>query len=364
MKKRVVALVMAAAMAASLAGCSSAPAETTAAAGDSQAAETEAAGGEAAEGGAASGETVKLVCPYGVGGTADAIARKWAVVANKHSDYNFIVENMTGGDGFQAANWYTDQDPSTTDLLMYGFGVAYRHDLGQKYQTEIVDFDRNDIYPVADVDDRTWVLYAKTGTTLADVLAKSKEGAGIKMSGGNPLSDPHLALGSLLAKEGGKVMTVPYDGGAGQKKGLTDGEVDVFVGTTQAAIEDVEAGTITPILAFSESTLEFKGPEGTITVPGVAGEGMAPELDAAEDYTGSILPGGGFIAVRTGADQAWIDEIIEITKDVWADPEYADWIDEIMLNRNELYGEDAKAFLDGGCEKAVAAFELLSGQQQ
>lgn len=362
MKKRVLAMAMAAVMAFSLAGCggsSSSTAANTQAAG-SEATEA-AAGGEAAS--SNGGSTIKIICPYGVGGTADAIARKYALVANKHSDYNFIVENMTGGDGFQAANWYTDQDPSTTDLLVYGFGVAYRHDLGKQYQTEVVDFDRNDIYPVADVDDRTWILYAKAGTTLADILDKAKNG-GIKMSGGNPLSDPHLALGSLLAMDGGKVMTVPYDGGSAQKKGLTDGEVDVFVGTTQAAIEDVEAGNIVPILAFSEGGFEgFKGPDGAITVPGIAGDGKAAELDASKDYTGSILPAGGFIAVRTGADQAWIDEIVQISKDVWADPEYADWITEIMLNKRDIYDADAKAFLDEGCEKAVAAFELLSGQQ-
>lgn len=361
MKKRVLAMTMAAVIALSLAGCSGSSGSAS-----NGAAATQAAGG-AAETQAAessnSGATVKIVCPYGVGGTADAIARKYALVANKHSNYNFIVENMTGGDGFQAANWYTDQDPSTTDLLVYGFGVSYRHDLGKKYNTEVVDFDRNDIYPVADVDDRTWILYAKTGTTLADILDKAKNG-GVKMSGGNPLSDPHLALGSLLAMEGGKVMTVPYDGGSAQKKGLTDGEVDVFVGTTQAAIEDVEAGTIVPILAFSEGGFEgFKGPDGAIEVPGIVGEGKAAELDPAKDYTGSILPAGGFIAVRTGADQAWIDEIVEISKAVWADPEYADWITEIMLNKKEVYGDDAKAFLEEGCEKAVTAFELLSGQQ-
>lgn len=362
MKKRVLALVMAAITAASLAGCGGSTSGTNAPAADTKAAETEAAETQAAS--SNGGETIKIVCPYGVGGTADAIARKYALVANKHSNYNFIVENMTGGDGFQAANWYTDQDPSTRDLLVYGFGVAYRHDLGKKYQTEVVDFDRNDIYPVADVDDRTWILYAKTGNTLADVLDKAKNG-GIKMSGGNPLSDPHLALGSLLAMEGGKVMTVPYDGGAAQKKGLTDGEVDVFVGTTQAALEDVEAGTITPILAFSDTVFEgFKTPDGAITVPGIAGEGMAPELDPSKDYTGSILPAGGYIAVRTGADQAWIDEIVQISKYVWADPEYADWIGEIMLNKRELYDADAKAFLEDGCAKAVAAFELLSGQGQ
>ena len=242
MKKRIMALVMAAAMAASLAGCGGGQtqkAEPAAASGEAKAPAEE---GQQPSGG--SGQTVKIICPYGVGGTADAIARKYALVAGKvHPEYNFIVENMTGGDGFSAANWYTDQDPSTKDLLVYGFGVAYRHDLGVKYQTEVVDFDRKDIYPVADVDDRTWIMYAKPDAKLADLLEKAKTG-GLKMSGGNPLSDPHLALGSLIAQEGGKTMVVPYDGGAAQKKGLTDGEVDVFVGTTQAGQEDVEAGTL------------------------------------------------------------------------------------------------------------------------
>lgn len=356
MKRKILALITAISMTVLLAGCGGTGSNTGGGQQSNQPAgnEQQSAGGK---------ETIKIICPYGVGGTSDAIMRKYALVANKHSNYNFIVENMTGGDGFQAANWYTDQDASTKDLIKYDYGVAYRHDLGKKYNTEIVDFDRTDIYPIADLDDRTWILYAKTGTTLADVLEKAKNG-GIKMSGGNPLSDPHLALGSLLVHEGGKVMTVPYDGGAAQKKGLTDGEVDVFVGTTQAGLEDVEAGTIMPILAFGEGTVEgFKNKDGAITVPGIAGEGKAPELDAATDYTGSILPAGGFLAVRAGADQAWIDEMVQISKDVWADPEYSDWIAEIMLNRNELYDKDANAFLEEGCKKAVAAFELLSGQQ-
>ena len=111
MKKRIRALVMAAAMAASLAGCGgqTQKAEPAAASGEAKAPAEE---GQQPSGG--SGQTVKIICPYGVGGTADAIARKYALVAGKvHPEYNFIVENMTGGDGFSAANWYTDQDPST-----------------------------------------------------------------------------------------------------------------------------------------------------------------------------------------------------------------------------------------------------------
>lgn len=354
MKKRIVALMLTAIMAGSIVGCGSSSNASSGA--GSTAPETSAASG-------GSGETIKIICPYGVGGTADAIARKYALVAGKvHPEYNFIVENMTGGDGFSAANYYTDLDPSTKELLVYGYGVAYRHDLGKKYQTEVVDFDRADIYPVATIDDRTWIMYSKPGTTLAEILEKSKTG-GVKMSGGNPLSDPHLALGSLIAQEGGKVMVVPYDGGAAQKKGLTDGEVDVFVGTTQAALEDVEAGTMVPILAFSEQEfVGFQGPDGEIKVPGIAGDAKAPELNAATDYTGSILAAGGFIATRTGADQAWIDEIAKISEDVWADAEYSDWIQEIMLNRFEAYGEAANTHLDEACAKAVAAFDTLNGQ--
>ena len=111
-----------------------------------------------------------------------------------------------------------------------------------------MDFDRADIYPIGCIDDRTNIMYAKPGTTLADVLAKAKDGSltgaqhaageinagvqlrglgvaghgghgdgavakdgSLKMSGGNPLSELHLALGSLCALEGGKVMVVPYD---------------------------------------------------------------------------------------------------------------------------------------------------------
>ena len=323
MKKKVLALALAITTAMSLAGCggnSGSTASTTAAA-----ASAETAAAAPSNSGA---ETIKIICPYGVGGTADVIARKYALVAGKtHPEYNFIVENMTGGDGFAAANYYTDQDASTREILVYGYGVAYRHDLGRKYNTEVVDFDRADIYPVATVDDRTWIMYTTPAQTLESILAKAKEG-GIKMSGGNP-----------------------------------DGEVDVFVGTTQAALEDVEAGTMIPILAFSESAFEgFKGPDGDIPVPGIAGHAKAPELDASKDYTGSILAAGGFVAVRTGADQAWIDEIVQISKDVWADAEYSDWISEIMLNKCEIYGEDAVKHLESACEKAVAAFDTLSGQ--
>lgn len=347
-----------------MAGCSSGD---TGSSGSSSSSSTGGSGGTAptvATGEFKSPSTIKIICPYGVGGTADIIARKYALVAGElFPNKNFIVENMTGGDGFAAATYYTEEaSVDTTDLLIYGYGVAYRHDLGVQFDTEIVDFDRTEIYPVACIDDRTWILYGTPGTTMQDVVAKATGDGGVKMSGGNPLSDPHLAFGSLMALEDGAVRVIPYDGGAAQKKALTDGEVDVFIGTTQAAQEDVEAGTLVPILSFSEELFEgFIGPDGNaIEVPTVAGENKSPALKGDVDHTSSILPAGGFIATRVGAHEDWVDEIIEISTAVWASDEFTDWMASIMLNKKETYGQESIDDLNEGCEKAIEAFELLS----
>lgn len=309
------------------------------------------------------GTTVKIICGYGAGGTADLIARKYGQVANQvQSKYNFIVENMTGGDGFAAATFFSEEDPSTMDLLVYGYGVIYRHDLGKTYGTEEVDFDRDKMDPIGIVDDRTPVMYAKAGTTLADVLNKAQT-EGLKMSGGNPLSEYHLMLGSLVTlMGGGRVQPVPYDGGANQKKALTDGEVDVFVGTTQAAQEEVEAGTLVPILAFSDRPFEnFTAPSGSISVPCVVGDSKAPELPADVDFSSCILASGGSIATHRGADEAFIADMEQIMKDVWANDEFSSWIESILLNRLEVYGDECEATMNANAERCVAAYKALSG---
>jgi tripartite-type tricarboxylate transporter receptor subunit TctC len=307
------------------------------------------------------GETVKIICGYGAGGTADLVARTYAKTANSlQSDYNFVVENMTGGDGFAAATFFADEDANEKDLLVFGYGLCYRHDLGKKFGTEEVDFDRTAMSPIGTVDDRTWIVYTTPDQSLESILAKSKS-EGIKMSGGNPLSDCHLELGSLINLEGGKVMVVSgYEGGAEQKQGLVNGEVDVFVGTTQAAKDEVEAGTLIPILAISDKAFEgFTTPDGPITVPTVTGDAKAKELSADIDFSSCILPAGGTLATHAGADQKFVDDMTSIMKQVWENEEYYGWIESVMLNNFQLYGQDAQDFMDEACEKALKAYENL-----
>lgn len=354
--KKIVCLLMVLVMVLAFAACGAQGGDTAPAAG-SEAEEAAAPAG--------SGETVKIICPYGAGGVADLAARKYAEVANKvQGDYNFIVENMTGGDGFAANTFFSEEDPMTKDLLVFGYGVCYRWDGAQKYDTEEVDFDVEKNVPFCTIDDRYYILCAKAGVTLADVLEKAKSDEGIKMSGGNPLSDPHLALATLIAGEGGKVQVIPYDGGAEQKKALTDGEVDVFVGGSPVLLADIEAGVLNPILAFSDKPFEgFVDADGNaISVPCIVGEGKAPELNADNDYSDSILPAGGGLATHDGCDPAFRDAMTEISKLVWADEDFSGWIDSVLLNNFQVYGDDAVAHYKEAREKGIAAYDLLLGE--
>ena len=47
---------------------------------------------------------------------------------------------MTGVDGFADDTFFSEEDPTTKDLLVFGYGHWYRHDLGRQYETKEVDF--------------------------------------------------------------------------------------------------------------------------------------------------------------------------------------------------------------------------------
>jgi hypothetical protein len=163
---------------------------------------------------------------------------------------------------------------------------------------------------------------------------------------------------------GGKVQPIPYDGGAEQKKGLTDGEVDVFVGGSPVTKADVEAGTLVPLLAFSDKPFEgFVGPDGNkITVPCIVGEGKAPELNPDNDYSASILAGGGGLATHDGCDPAFREAMIEIAQKVWADGEFSGWVEGALLNNFQKYGDDAVSFYTEAREKAMNAYAIIFGE--
>ncbi|MCC8027171.1 MAG: tripartite tricarboxylate transporter substrate binding protein [Clostridium sp.] len=130
MKRRVLAITLAMAMAAGLAGCGGGSSTTGGSAADSTAATTAAAGSEGAEGAEsaeAAGESalpdwkpsgaVSLVVPAGAGGDTDLTARIFAQYAKEKTGIDFVVVNANGAAGSVAANQVMSAAPNGETAL-------------------------------------------------------------------------------------------------------------------------------------------------------------------------------------------------------------------------------------------------------
>jgi len=289
-------------------------------------------------------QTVKIIIPYGPGGTHDVVSRKFAEVGSKYTKKPIICENVTGGDGIVAAIQYTQKKPNVPELLCTSYGKYYQKII----RGDQIKLDLTQIDPIGIFDDRSYILYVRNDglySNLNDVIEMSKKRPVI-LSAGAVGADAHLAFGGLIKAAGGDSKIASYEGGAQQITALINGEADVFVGTSQVGMQYVETSAVLPIATFTDK--DYTGFKG-FTVPNVVDLG----------YPESAIIGGGFLSVRAGTDQKIIDEVEDLMRKVWSDPDYRDWIESIGLNIFELYGQDLDNHIQFAVKNATTAAKSL-----
>lgn len=289
-------------------------------------------------------KTVKIIIPYGAGGTHDVVSRKFAEVGSKYTEAPIICENVTGGDGIVAAIQFTQKPEDVRELLCTSYGKYYQ----KVVRGDKIKLDLSEIRPVGVFDDRSYILYSRADgdiDNLEDIIALSKEREVI-LSAGAVGADAHLAFGGMIETAGGESTIASYEGGAQQIGALLNGEVDVFVGTSQVGMQYVEEGTVLPIATFTDK--DYTGFDG-IVVPNVVDAG----------YPKSAITGGGFLSVRAGAGDKTAAEVEELIKKVWDDPEFVDWYSDLGLNVFELYGEELNTHIENAVSNAEIAAKSL-----
>lgn len=289
-------------------------------------------------------KTVKIIIPYGAGGTHDVVSRKFAEVGSKYTKKPIICENVTGGDGIVAAIQFTKKPDNVKELLCTSYGKYYQ----KIVRGDSIKLDLNEIRPIGIFDDRSYILYVRSDTefnTLEKLIEESKKRE-IILSAGAVGADAHLAFGGMIKVAGGQARIASYEGGAQQIAALLNGEADVFVGTSQVGKQYVETGTVLPIATFK--AVDYTGFEG-IVVPNVVDAG----------YPKSAITGGGFLSVRAGADEKTAQDVEALIRKVWSDPDFRDWMEGLGLNVFELYGEELNSHIEAATQNAKVAAQLL-----
>jgi tripartite-type tricarboxylate transporter receptor subunit TctC len=251
--------------------------------------------------------TVRIVSPYGAGGSNDISARLFAERFGKRLGQQFIVENKPGA-GTRLANEFVARAPADGYTLLYAaapFAVVeslygkLSYDPGRDFQPVTLAL----VAPVF------LIVNAESPVkTVADFIkyAKSKP-QGINIASPGAGSGPHLT-GELFMKEAGiQGLTVHFRGDATAYTELLAGRVDATITAITTALPHIKAGKLRVIAVANEtrSPIEPKVPTfAEAGFPNIVGYGWF-----------------GFMVPR-GTPAAVVDRLASETNAVLAEPDF------------------------------------------
>jgi tripartite-type tricarboxylate transporter receptor subunit TctC len=197
--------------------------------------------------------TVRIVSPYGAGGSNDISARMFAERFGKRWGQQFLVENKPGAGTRLANEMVARAQPDGHTLLYAAAPFAVAESL----------YGRLSYDPARDLQPVTLALVAPVFLivnaelpvkTVADFIqyAKSKP-QGINIASPGAGSGPHLT-GELFMKEAGiRGLTVHFRGDATAYTELLAGRVDATITAITTALPHIKAGKLRVIAVANET---------------------------------------------------------------------------------------------------------------
>lgn len=265
MKKKIMSLVLAAAMVCSLAACGTADTSTSAPPAQSQAVtESQApANSSAPEEITASSFTpskdFNVRVPFAAGGSADTIARIIAQGLQTTYGKSAVVNNLTGANGAVAAADLDSTAPDATELMVGGIAMftlapLFNPDVTMKLE------DYQFVCNLVSDNQILFVAPGSSGLESWEDLKTYAESNRVLFASQAPGDASHMLMTMLFGQAGIDAEAVTTDGGAKSLLSLAGGNVSCAVAVSTVGAQYVEEGTLVPVMVFGSEP--FTGYEG------------------------------------------------------------------------------------------------------
>lgn len=244
---------------------------------------------------------IRLVVPYGPGGSSDVVARLLAAEMGKLIGQTVFVENKGGASGQVAMQDVARSAADGHSLVLGHVGTLAVNPA----MFERLAYTDRDFAPIALVAKVPMVFALRAGvpaTTLEEFIARARAQPGrfTYGSAGNG-SAGHLAFEMLKVATGIDVLHVPYKGTGAQLNDLLAGNIDAASAGPPAFIQHAETGRLRIIASGSPQRLPTLP-----AVPTVAERGH-PGFDSSQ-WFGLLAPAGTppavIAALQAAAEQA------------------------------------------------------------
>lgn len=355
MRKKVISMMLGAAMAASLlAGCGSkqeaAPTADTKAGTETAAAEA-AKAAEAAEGAASEGykftDTITLICPFKAGGDTDRNTRLLAESMSKYLGVNVIVKNVDGGASVMGMQECLDAKPDGTTLVVNGTDIFVPYMQG----TSEINIDSFKTVAISSMDNTTVLAVNKNSgwNTLEDLLAASQANPGTIEYGGK-IGQANQICGIAMNSEwdaGFKFVDVGNN--AAKMTALLGEQTDVINISYALAADYFTTGEFIPLCLLGAEKNE-----------------LLPDVPMASDFGLKDIDFSKFFWIGTNPDtpDEIVDALADAVKQVTEDPEFVSTMEGYYLNVDFMTRDEAKDFANKMYEETMLPYkdEFLAQQ--
>jgi tripartite-type tricarboxylate transporter receptor subunit TctC len=183
------------------------------------------------------------------GGSTDLIARAAAEGASDELGVAVTVENKPGANGALSLQELANEDPDGQTLAVFNGSLAYITPFAVA-EDEAVSIEDYEVITGLSLDDYVLVTAPDSGFETVEDLAAADRPINFGTTGVGTGSQ--LSQELLFAQADIDAASVPFDGGSPTLTAVLGGQVDVGSIQLGEAIEQIEAGELTPIVTFAE----------------------------------------------------------------------------------------------------------------
>lgn len=233
----------------------------------------------------AQGNSIRIVVPFGPGGSTDAVARMVSPGLMQRLGAPIVVENRPGAAGSIGSDVVAKAKPDGQTWLLTFDSHATMPALLPALPFNLT----RDLDPVMLIGGAPYVIACRADKpfrSLADVVnaAKAKpDGVSFGSTGNGTIG--HLTMTQFQARSGTRMTHIPYRSGGLAVNDTLAGTVDMMIGSAALVAAQFAAGTFRPITQFGPARLPALKDLPTAEESGFAGL-------QAEAWWGVFAPAG------------------------------------------------------------------------
>lgn len=200
------------------------------------------------------GDPITIYVGQDPGGSTDLIARALAEEVKNELDVAVTVENKPGANGALAAQELAGRKADGHTLMIYNGSLAYITPLAvpEGEAPDIADYEI-----VTGISQDDYVLVTSAGSGLKTVDDLERLSRPVKFGTTGVGTGSQLSQELLFAQAGIEATAVPFDGGSPTLTAVLGEQVDVGSIQLGEAVEQIEAGKLTPIVTFASERVSY-----------------------------------------------------------------------------------------------------------